>query len=96
MKVNNYEPFYRWVVISPIIKKTTKAGIILSDSDNTEKVESFRVEKVGEQCEKVKPGDRVLLERGRGLIELPFESEIPLLQVMEQQIIGKVEEDVLD
>lgn len=89
MKLNNYEPFYRWVVISPVVKAKTKAGIILKDPDSIEKIEYFKVEKVGDQCERVKPGDTVIVEQGR-MIQLPFKLEETLLfQVMEQQIIGR-------
>lgn len=89
MNINKYEPLWRQVLVSPVVVDTTESGIILSEKET--EVYLYEVKAVGEEVLKVKVGEKVTIDKfgiSNGAL-IPFDDEGNLLQVNEQQIIGR-------
>ena len=90
MKLEHYKPTYRWVLLEPLIEEKTAGGLYLPPKSQI--ATAFMVVKVGPQCEMVKPGQRVIVEKGP-MVDLVFDGSHQLYhQVLEMRVIG-VEDD---
>lgn len=88
MKLNNYFPTFRNVLLKKVENTKTKGGILVPSSVS-DKIEhqSFTVVKAGKDCLTVEKGDQVVLMKGiqpDPVLTLGDE----YYQVMEQQITG--------
>lgn len=89
MKLSNYYPTFRQVLIKEITIEKTVKGIFLPSTQLDDKI--YQVVKVGKDCIEVKPGDVVKITQGirTDAVDLTVdETLIRYVQVMEQQIIG--------
>lgn len=101
MKLKNFQPTFRNVLLEEIKIERTKGGIVVPLESFTIKSEDsrvakedfkdqnkyYKVVKVGRLCEEVKPGDTVTLTSGIRLVERTVENKQYSL-VYEQQIDG--------
>lgn len=85
MKLENYSPTFRSVLITEMEESQTQGGIYLPPSAAKES-KNYYVLKVGPQATEIKPGDIVKIMNG--IHPESIELDKPYLQVMEQQIIG--------
>ena len=88
MKLEDYRPLWRQILLKKNSKEKTDKGIYLpSESTLTP---TYTVIDVGEECQKVKKGDVVLIDpKALGfMVEMIFD-EGEHIQVMEQNIIGR-------
>lgn len=85
MKLANYVPTWRWVLLEPIVEDM-KGSLYIPPK--AQKATGYKVAKTGPACEIVQPGDYVIVENGP-MVELFFEeSRLLYNQVLEPRIIG--------
>lgn len=85
MKLANYEPTYRWVLLEPLFEEKVGSLYIPAQSQRSN---TYMVVKAGPQCEIARPGLRVIVENGP-TIDLNFEENRLLYQqILEMRIIG--------
>lgn len=106
MKLEYYSPTFRNVLLQEVKLTKTAGGIYIPSTEflnESAPVKEYEVIKVGDDCLKVRPGDKVILTKGIFLDKLEFRDDtgrltcytslndggiFELYQVMEQQIIG--------
>jgi len=89
MKLENYLPTFRNVLVEELETQLTRGGLYVPPSAVIES-KNYRVLKVGSQVIEVKPGDIVKIMRGIQPEHIGLEKNY--LQVPEQQIIGIIRE----
>lgn len=72
MKLKEFVPTGKWVLVSIIKEKVTKGGLILPNRMEVYYPSEAKVIKCGPQCEFVKVGDTVLLETIVNAKEMQF------------------------
>lgn len=65
MKVKQLKPLDSIVTLRAVIEDKTESGIILGPPKEKEEVAVFEVIRAGENCTRVKPGDKVALDINR-------------------------------
>lgn len=93
LTLENYIPVGHTIVLSPYVARKSNIYTPENIQGKRENIDYFKVEKTGENCEIVKPGDLVVLSQGF-FAELPFKLKDGslLFTTYEQSVLGYLRE----
>ena len=89
MKITNYKPLWRDVLISPIVGEDyikTESNIYITKK--AEKASLYKVLKVGDEVLKVKEKDTIVIDNNSIRTPIVFEDATEVAQIREHDIIG--------
>ena len=91
MKLSNYFPTFRYVLVQEVVERKTKGGLYVPPTVFTEDKE-WQVIKTGKDCIAVLPGDIIKIAKGIKPDDLRLD-EGNFYQVLEMQIVGYQRDD---
>lgn len=89
MKLSDYQPTWRWVLVEPILPEMTSGGLYLPEKDIQEvTTPTAKVVKVGPDVERIQVGDIVAIETVGYAKLMDFEDAKGIYSLQEMVIMG--------